>query len=216
MKPIYEQEWFIKTVTWLNDNWPWWKKQIWGYSINMEDFVRNPSEELRDNCFPFCFKDVNPKSLLLRIGFIPYIDDFAHKREYAKYSSVPGTYRIHYDFLAKIKTWKKDIYRNSDIGYGKWKTKYPNATFMFQAIISWKCGFIPILFLACNFRTSALEYWQFGIGWGPQWANYNGRHPEDEGKINAVLCGKFRHADYSSESAWNPDSEVYGYFEGDV
>jgi len=211
---LWEQTWFIKTVTWLNNNWPWWKKQIWGYSINMEDFVRNPAEELRDNCFPFCFKDVNPKSYLFRYKFFPYLETLVGW--YATYSSNPSTYHKIYPNPVWEKVWKYDnCYYVSSLVIDKWVTKYPNATFMLQFIASWKFGCIPISFVSCNIRINELTYWQFGAGWGPQWANYDGKHPDEEGKINAVMCGKFRYVKYADESLFNP-SDVYGYFEGDV
>lgn len=211
MKP-WEWAWFQKLIAFLR-KWAWFEKWGYGYSKDLEDFVHNPFEELRDNSFPFCFRDVDPKSLLIRFRFIPYLK---HREEwYAKYSSVPGTYRLHYDFPAWVKTFGNELTLGSDIGYGKWKSKYPNATVAFQLILSW-WHLIPIPFFSLSIRLNELSYLQFGAGWGPQWANYNGRHPEEDGKVNAVLCGKFRYVDYAAELKRNPDSEVYGYFEGDV
>jgi hypothetical protein len=212
MKPLHEQTWFTNTVNRLRQHSPWFERWGWGYSKDMADFVDNPFEELRDHHFPFCFTNVKPTSLLLRIGFVPFTEE--NESAYKQSFPFAANFKKHYDFPARVFAWGNNFWQ-SDIGWGPWKTKYPNATFMFQLILSFKWHVLPIPFIACNFRTNPRTYWQFGIGWGPQWKNYNNRFPGDT-TINAVLCGKFRHATYSSEAAKNPGSEVYGYWEGDV
>jgi hypothetical protein len=216
MTPLYEQKWFIAIITQCRKS-AWFDRWIWGYSANMEDFVRNSGEELRDNFFPFAVMNVsNPTSVaLIRLGFTPYSKD--KEQDYfnevmaaypqvtpdmirGTYKRIPLDYSILYD---RIGIWNT------------WVTKYPNAGFMFQLLASFKWGFIPIPFVAMNIRFSKVKYFQFGFGWSPQWRNYNGRYPGDE-STQAVLSAKFRIGSYLKELEWNPGSEVYGYWEGAV
>ena len=81
MDPLYKQAWFTALITWCR-KFTWFERWVWGYSQNMEDFVRNPAEELRDNFPPFAFMDVkNPMSVfLIRFNFIPFA--FEKEQEY--------------------------------------------------------------------------------------------------------------------------------------
>lgn len=191
---LWDQEWFKKSVTTLR-KWGWFDEWIYGYSKDLEDFVHNPGERLRDDKFPFAIKDVDPKVILFRYHYIPNLD-------YPVYRDPKLEYR-----------WGTDTMRTS-LNIDKWVLKYPNAKFMFQAIVSWK-GWFPIPFVSINYHIDDDRYFQFGAGWGPQWANYDYRHPERIGQIDAVLCGKFRFPLSSEEALRNPTDQK-GLHEGDI
>jgi hypothetical protein len=202
--------WFQTFIAWLRIKSPWFNTWGYGYSKDLQDFVHNPFERFRDEKFPCCIKNVEPKAYLFQYKFFPYQDRWI--AWYANFSKVASTYHKIYPSPKWEKVWNHaDNYKISSLVIDKWVTKYPNATFMLQLIISWKYGFIPILFASCNIRINELTYWQFGAGWGPQWVD---NYDQSKG-INAVMCGKFRYVKYADESARNP-SDVYGYFEGDV
>ena len=220
MSHLYEQSWFINFINWLKSKSTWFNIYGWGKSKNMEDFVRNPFEVLRDNCFPFVIQDVKSYSFLSRFGFIPYkkeleIEYYADIENNTKVDSnlTTGTYHKYYDGKSLGFTIGK--LRIIDLILSKWVTKYPNAGFMFQLLISMKWYVIPIPFISMGIRFTKLRYFQFGFGWGPQWKNYNGEHPGDT-SIVAAMSGKFRIGYYNDELEWNPGSEVYGFWEGSV
>ncbi len=214
IKPLWEQDWFCNTVMWLNEHWEWWNKYIWGNSMNMEDFVRNPCEVLRDNCFPFVIKNVNPYSLFnLRIGYKyfqeskvqDYLDDGAEAGyELSKYTYWNVLMGDHWKLIWKIKDWAICDLRI----WNKFWTKYVNAFIFFQIILSFK-WFIPIPYFVFCLRFTKERYFQSGIGYSPQF------QAGSIEKYDTVLTGKFRIADHKSESAWNP-SDVYGYWEGTI
>jgi hypothetical protein len=199
---------------WLNEHWEWWNKYIWGNSMNMEDFVRNPCEVLRDNCFPFVIKNVNPYSLFnLRIGYKyfqeskvqDYLDDGAEAGyELSKYTYWNVLMGDHWKLIWKIKDWAICDLRI----WNKFWTKYVNAFIFFQIILSFK-WFIPIPYFVFCLRFTKERYFQSGIGYSPQF------QAGSIEKYDTVLTGKFRIADHKSESAWNP-SDVYGYWEGTI
>jgi hypothetical protein len=215
MEPLYENEMFIIIVNGLR-KWPWFEKWIWGYSKNMEDFVRNPAEELRDNFFPFAIQNVKPISVvLLRFKFNNFVKEWeqGYFAETLKDNPIltPDMIRGTYKLIPLIHSWF-----GSRIGlWNPWITKYPNAGFMFQLLISWKYYAIPIPWISLGLRFNKQKYFQFGFGWSPQWKNYNNRYPGDT-SINAVWSAKFRIGVYMKELSWNPGSEVYGYWEGTV
>jgi len=223
VKYLYEQSWFISMVTLLNNHWSWWKRWVWGYSVSMEDFVRNPAEELRDNFPPFAFQNVKPFSVLLRMMYIPYKFELEDKYLVQIYQDCPGidlancrgTYKSHFPAGKKTFGFSEGGCRIIDLAVSEWITKYPNAGFMLQFLISMKWKVIPIPFISMGLRFSRSKYFQFGLGWAPQWKNYLGKYPGDT-SINAALSGKFRIGDYKGELQWNPGSEVYGYWEGTV
>ena len=217
MKPLWEQSWFCNTVNYLNEHWKFWKVYIYGDSINMEDFVRNPAEVLRDNIPPFVFKDVKkPLSiLLLRIGYIPYDNQYfsdymkeltkVYNDDQAKIMKASNTYWDLTEELGKNRAGFNIGKYRSDLGlFNKWWTKYSNAFIMFQFALSF-WHYIPIPYFSFNFRFTKERYLQLGFGWGPQISG---------DKTNACLSAKFRLASYMDEAKWNPDSEVYGYYEG--
>jgi hypothetical protein len=220
MSHIYEQQWFINTVNWLREHSPWFDKYGYGKSINIEDFSRNPFEVLKDTCFPFVVQNVQGYSLLLRCGYIPYNKDWedAYYADIENNTNVDaslttGTYKKIYD--GKSLGFNINDWRIIDVVASKWITKYPNAAFMFQIMICLKYWVIPIPFISLGFRISKTRYFQFGFGWGPQWKNYNGEYPGDK-STQAAISGKFRIGYYNDELAWNPGSEVYGFWEGTV
>jgi len=224
MKPIYEQYWFCNLISWLNDHSEWFKKYGWGKSKNMEDFTRNPFEVLRDNYFPFCIKNVKPFSIFIfRMLYIPYSENKEHEyikevltdNPNVKESEIIGTYHpvpIYYnDPNYKI---KRISFGNGIFDlcmFNKWYSKYPNAGLMLQLAFSFKYYIIPFPWVSAGIRFSKKKYFQFGLGWGPQFENYDGSASL---KYNASLSAKFRIADYAGELNWNPGSEVYGFWEG--
>lgn len=214
VKPLWEQKWFCDTVYWLNEHWEWWNTYIWGNSINMEDFVRNPAEVLRDNCFPFVIKNIKPYSLFnLRLGYKHYqedkVNDYLADGAEKGYELSPYTYWSvplgeKRNIIWRIKDWTIFDLR---IWNNFW-TKYVNSFMFFQIILSIKY-FIPIPYFVFCFRFSKERYFQFGLGYSPQFQ-------KDSITIyDTVLTAKFRIADHKSESAWNP-SDVYGYWEGTI
>lgn len=217
MKPLYEQTWFINSINWLREHSTFFEKYGWGKSKNMEDFVRNPFEVMRDTCFPFVIKNVKPFSLLLRCGFKPYMDTrqaeyYADiKSEFPNVDPVMCQMTYHKHEFKKGKQFflGNDKFHYVDFIVSEWVTKYPNAAFMFQILVSMKYYVIPILFISMNIRYAKSKYFQFGLGWAPQWQNSG----VDETKC-AVMCGKIRLSGYEKELEWNPNSEIYGYWEG--
>lgn len=64
---IWEQNWFINIVTWLR-KWSFFDKYVYGNSISVEDFVRNPCDALNR---ALAVKNIKPLSLInFRIYFI--------------------------------------------------------------------------------------------------------------------------------------------------
>lgn len=67
MKPLWEQGWFINAVTYCR-KWGWFDKYIYGNSISMEDFIRNPCDVLFRT---MAIKNIQPLSLInFRIYFV--------------------------------------------------------------------------------------------------------------------------------------------------
>ena len=220
MAHLYEYGWFINFINWLRNKSSWFEKYGWGKSKNIEDFVRNPFEVLRDTCFPFVFENVKPFSFLIRIGYIPYKKSLEteYYAEIENNTSVDasldhGTYHQYYN--GKSLGFSIGKWRIIDLIVSKWITKYPNAGFMFQILFSMKYYIIPIPFISMGIRFTRSRYFQLGLGWSPQWKNYNNEYPGDT-SIQAVMSGKFRLGYYNDELEWNPGSEVYGYWEGNV
>lgn len=212
--PFWEQAWFCKSVLWLNAHWPWWNKYIYGKSINIEDFVRNPAEVLRDTCFPFVIKDIKAISLFnLRVGYkyfqtrqiVEYIEE-GKKDGVVIY---PGTYwNVP---MGEKRRWVPKI--------GKWAlwdirvwnpfwTKFCNAFLFLQIVLSIK-WFIPIPYIAFNLRFTKKTYFQFGFGYSPQLKEGSST------EYDTVLTAKFRIASHKEEAAWNP-GDVYGFWEGTI
>ncbi|MCE5226775.1 MAG: hypothetical protein LLG05_13085 [Porphyromonadaceae bacterium] len=219
MKTLYEQQWFINSVNWLRKHSDFFEKYGYGKSQNVEDFIRNPFEVLRDNCFPFVVKNVKPFSILLRCGFKPY-QETRQEEYYAEIKEAfPNVNPDNYWWTYHKYEFKKgkrlfignDKFHHIDLIVSEWVTKYPNAAFMFQLLVNLKYYIIPIPFVAIGVRYSKTRYFQLGMGWGTQWQ----RPGVDDTKC-AVLCGKFRFAGYEKELEWNPNSEVFGYWEGNV
>lgn len=220
---LHDKTWFINFITYLREHWAWFEKYGWGKSQNMEDFVRNSFEVLRDNCFPFVIKDVKPYSLLLRCGYIPYDkgleDDYLLQidedmKGKVDLSKCVGTYHKHYD--GKSLGFNIGKYRIIDLIASKWITKYPNAAFMFQILVSMKWKVIPILFVSAGLRYSRTKYFQFGLGHAPQWSQREEVINQENKIIDASLSAKLRIGDYEGELQWNPGAEVYGFWEGTV
>lgn len=217
---LYEKQWFINFINNLRKKSPWFERWGWGYSVNMEDLVRNPFEEFSDHFFPFCIRNVKAYSLLLRCGYIPYKPGWERlyildiKKRFPLLMLLPtaGTYRAH----RSGKSFGMSIgrYRIFDIIASEWVTKYPNALLMFQISICLK-WFIPIPCISFGLRFKKTKYLQIGFGWGPQWHNYLGRYPGDT-SMNARFGAKLRIGDYLGELSWNPGSEVFGFWEGNV
>lgn len=214
VKHLWEQSWFCNTVNWLNEHWPWWKTYIWGNSISMEDFVRNPAEVLRDNCFPFVIKNIKPYSVFnLRLGYKPYnaekVNEYLADGASHGYTLSPYTY-----WSVPLGDKRKVIWNIKDWAifdlrvWNNFCTKYVNSFMFFQLIVSMK-WFIPIPYIVFCCRFTKEFYFQFGLGYSPQFQ-------KDSLEVyDTVLTGKFRIADHKSESAWNP-SDVYGYWEGTI
>jgi len=217
MKPLYEQDWFDRFITWCR-KWDWFDTYIYGKSVNLEDFVRNPAEVLRDTYFPFIVKDIKPYSIFnLRIGYIQFDENLVDQyiEEISKYIT-PSIYEKYTywsiplgDHHLIIKNKKFVLF---DFRYfNKYWTKYVNSFLSFQLAFSMK-KFIPIPFFSLVFRFCKTRYFQLGIGWGPQPRGY--LSGEMSGIYDTTLTFKCRIGEYVKEVQWNPGSEVFGYYEG--
>jgi hypothetical protein len=223
MIALWERTWFIKMITWLNDNWSWFKKYIYGNSINMQDFVRNPAEVLKHTTFPFTVKNVGlRKSLLnLRIGYIPFkeslVNDYIMEAQANTGMDVParGYHEVmmgENKLIIEGKKWRLfDLRIWNDV----W-TKYCNSLFFFQIIISFKYKFIPIPLFCLCIRFKKNWYFQTGIGWSPGKAyDENGQKDKNATTYNACFTSKFLFVKFEKEVLWN-GSDVYGFYEGTI
>ena len=211
--------WFTYFTTWCR-KWSWFDYYIYGKSQSQEDFCRNPAEVLRDECFPFVFKDVNAKSmLLLRLGFIPYDQKLVKVCDCEACLVDP---KVPVDLCDY--TYQKILVPNSwgfmigkyrfELGlWNPWYTKYPNCGFMFQLALSFWKTVIPIPYFSMTIRWSKLSYFQTGFGWAAQRQSSDNKTPEYE-KYNACLSAKFRFASFMKELEFNPYGETYGFYEG--
>lgn len=198
---LWEYKWFQSLITFCR-KWGWFDTYIYGKSISLEDFVRNPAEVLRDTIPPFVFKNVNPYSVLnLRMGYIPY--DSTITPPIANCWSVPmGDRKL---------IWKGSKYTIIDLRiWNKWYTKYCNSMFYIQFAASF-WHYIPIPYFAMNFRIGQYRYFQFGLGWGAQINTFA------TSGFDACLSAKLRYVNQktSNEGVWNP-SDVVGYYEGTI
>jgi len=197
---LWEYKWFQKFISWCR-KWKWFDEKIYGKSINLEDFVRNPAEVLRDETFPFVIKDVNAYSVFnIRIGYKHYIKDKSPKNSF----NVPmGN---NHNFI--IRNNKYSDWTILDLRLcNKYWTKFCNCILFAQLAVSFpnkRYRYIPIPYISLNIRFSEYRYFQFGLGWGPE----NG---------NTVLCAKFRFVNQktSSENKWNI-YDIIGFWEGTV
>ncbi len=196
-KPLWEQSWFIQMIGFCR-KCNWFDKYIYGKSVNLEDFVRNPAEVLRDECAPFVIKDIKPYSVInLRLGYVPYDKDI----------SIVNCWSVPMGDKKWI--WKGKKYNIIDVrAFNPWYTKFCNSMFFFQFAVSlW--NYIPIPYISLNFRLGEYKYFQFGLGYGPQLNDNKG--------YNTVLCGKLRYVNQltSNENIWNP-TDIIGYYEGTI
>lgn len=192
---LWEYMWFQRLIIFLR-RWNWFDVYIYGKSLNLEDFVRNPAEVFRDTYFPFIIKGVKTYSIInLRLGYIRYKTS----------DNIPNSWSVPMGEHKLV--WNAGRWVIADLRmFNKWWTKYCNAMFFFQFALSFKYC-IPIPYVSLNFRIGAKRYFQFGLGWGYESIN-NG---------SAVLCAKLRYVNQvtSNENEWNP-SDVVGYYEGTI
>lgn len=200
MKHIWEQTWFIKFITWCR-KWKWFDENIYGKSFNLEDFVRNPAEVLRDKYFPFVVKDIKPISVFnLRCGYRSALNN----------PEVPNCYLVPMGNKRRL-IWegKEWVYADLRI-WNKWCTKFCNSMFFLQFAVSlWH--YIPIPYISMCIKIMPW-YFQFGLGWGPEL-----RKATPVEYYDTVLCAKFRFVNEvkSNEAILNP-SDVSGYYEGTI
>ncbi len=212
MKP-WEWLWVQRTIDFMR-KWSFFDTYIWGLSINYEDLFRNPAEVLRDNCFPFVIKNIKPYSLFnLRLGYKYFqaekISEYLDEGTAHGYTLAPNTYWSVPLGDKRVLNWKIKNWSVFDLRvWNKFWTKYVNAFMFFQIIVSMK-WFIPIPYFVFCFRPTREWYFQFGLGYSPQFQK------DSLEKYDTVMTAKFRIADHKSESAWNP-SDVYGYWEGTI
>lgn len=190
---IWEYVWFQKFINWCR-KWEWFDKNIYGKSENLEDFVRNPAEVLRDNYFPFVIKGVKAYSIVnMRLGYITF------DKTTSPFNSWSVPMGDNLNLIWRIGKWTILDARFFNVFW----TKYCNAIFFIQLVLSFKY-YIPIPYFSINFRLGKDRYCQIGLGWGPE-------HDD------AVLCGKLRYVNQqtSSENQWNP-TDVTEYYEGTI
>ena len=219
---IWEIKCFVKMVTYLNEHWPWWNKYIYGQSISMQDFVRNPAEVLKHTTFPFAIKNVTRKSLLnLRIGYIPFkkesVETYVAEACEKTGMNIParGYQEVKMGdnkLIVEGKKWRLFDLRIWNDVY----TKYCNSGFFFQIIVSLKYKVIPIPLFCLCFRFSKNWYFQTGIGWSPGKAHdENGQKDRNATTYNACFTSKLLFVDYRKEVLWN-GGDVFGFYEGGI
>ena len=192
--------WFQNFIAWCR-KWKWFDTYIYGKSVDLEDFVRNPAEVLRDTYPPFIFKGVKGYSLInLRLGYKYYnTADTAQPKNCQ--SVAMGNNKL---------VWKIGSWTIADLRvWNPWCTKFCNSIFFFQLGCSFK-NYIPIPYVSMCFKIAPI-YFQFGLLWGYEKVTASGD------KDCAVLSGKFRivKEDTSNEAALN-SGDVKGYYEGTI
>lgn len=202
---MWKYKWFQDLIAWCR-KWKWFDTYIYGKSFNLEDFVRNPAEVLRDTYFPFIVKDVKAYSLLnLRCGYI------------AAQKSTPNPQVWIVPMGDRKLVWSGEKWTIVDLRiFNPWWTKFCNAIFFAQIAVSMKWKIIPIPYISLCIKI-APWYFQFGLGWGAEVRYVPISDKEFEVWYDAVLCAKFRFVNErtSNEAILNP-SDVLGYFEGTI
>jgi hypothetical protein len=194
---LWTYNWFILFIAWCR-KWSWFDTYIYGKSLNLEDFVRNPAEVFRDVYPPFIIKDIKSYSIInWRLFYIPFNPNV----------NVPNCWEVpmgKHKLVCKIGNWVISDLRL----FNPFWTKFCNCGFFFQLALSFKYYIIPIPYISLCIRFSKYKYFQFGIGWGAESHLVANR-------VDAVLCGKFRYINQktSNEVDWNP-SDVIDYYEG--
>jgi hypothetical protein len=210
---IWNWKWFQKLID-ICRKWKWFETYIYGESINLEDFVRNPAIVLRSTCFPFVIKDVKAISLInLRIGYKYFqsdkVDDYV---EEGKKDNVVIYSNTYWDVpMGDKRKWilKRKKWTLLDIRiWNQFWTKFCNAFIFFQIVLSIK-RFIPLPYIAFSIRFTKKTYFQFGLGHSPHLKKVN---PIE---YDAILTSKHRIASHDKEAAWNP-GDVYGFWEGTI
>jgi len=189
--------WFQNFITWCR-KWAWFDTYIYGKSIDLEDFVRNPAEVFRDTYFPFIIKGVKPYSIFnLRCGYIQ-----------AKRNESPNSWTVPMGNRKFV--WEGEKWTILDLRvFNPWWTKFCNAAFFLQFAVSlWH--YIPIPYVSMCAKI-APWYFQFGLGWGPEVRSATGI------ENCAVLCAKLRlvNEKTSNEAILN-NTDIKGYFEGTI
>jgi hypothetical protein len=222
MIDLGKRSWFIKTITWLNEHWDWFRIYIYGHAENMEDFVRNPGDVLKHTTFPFCIRNVKFKSVLnMRFGFIPFkegmVNDYIMEAQAETGLDVPsrGYHEVSLGenkFIVEGKKWRLIDIRV----WNDFITKYCNSLLFFQFVGSLKYNYIPIPFIALCIRLKKNWYFQFGLGWPPSKARdeYGNKIP-DSSLYNACFTSKILFVRFEKEIEWN-GSDVFGFYEGTI
>ncbi|PKN71188.1 MAG: hypothetical protein CVU54_01845 [Deltaproteobacteria bacterium HGW-Deltaproteobacteria-12] len=164
---------------------------------------RNPFEGFRDKYLSF--KNVKAYQLfLIRKGFIPYSLD--RVAEYsAKVREIWGN-SIPEDQLAQFCVAYRDM--GVKRGVQPWITKFFNARLSFMIGVSiWK-SWLPLLFVGLSIRYSAENYFQAGLGFGPEGTLTDGVYER------TTICGKFRFGNFIDEYIDGGNFDVYGIYEG--
>lgn len=214
---IYEKKWFINLVERLR-KWDWFDKYIYGYSKNIEDFVRNPAEVFFLKYFSI--KECIGVTLLsLRIGFKEYKKELQNEynSDVLKYFDndilPPETENTYAEMpsrrLPRIKIPFTNWVLLDATWIEKFNTKYPNSLISLH-IGFCKKGWIILPFICFVFRFCPTKYFQSGIGWAPEVYYEDSKWSFKYG--SSFL--KFRIGNYEKELEWNPGLEVYGYWEG--
>lgn len=196
---LWEYKWFQNFITWCR-KWNWFDQYIYGKSIDLEDFVRNPAEVFRDTYFPFIIKNVKSYSVFnLRCGYIAS----------AKAPPSPQVWVVPMGDRKLV--WAGDKWTIIDLRiFNPWYTKFCNAMFFIQFAVALKYYIIPIPYVSMCIKIVPW-YFQFGLGWGPEVKSASGT------ENCAVLCAKLRfvNEETSNEAKLNP-GDVLGYYEGTI
>lgn len=185
---LWTYKWFQNLINYLR-GWAWFDFYIYGKSVDLEDFVRNPAEILR-NYFPFTIKNVKAISIFnLRCGYRSALNN----------SDKPNCWLVPMGKRAYIWEGKEWVYSDLRI-WNPFYTKYCNAMFFIQLAT-------PFYISMCI--KIAPWYFQFGFGWAGE--------VQLDGTFNGVLCGKFRFVNErtSNEAILNP-TDILGYYEGTI
>jgi hypothetical protein len=171
---------------------------------------RNPFEDFRDKYLSFAPVTAY-KLFLIRWGYIPYFKEKVDAYD-ARVKKVWGDEIPPEKVDLFMSRW--DTYRDMGVepGIQTWITKFYNARFSFHIGVSiWK-GWLPLPFLGLVIRRSLENYFQAGIGFGPEGKHDNNTNVWER----ATICGKLRTASFKEEWHKGGNTDVYGYYEGTV
>lgn len=171
---------------------------------------RNPFEDFRDKYLSFT--DVRSYKLWVwRYNYIPFSTDRILEYE-AKIREVWGKEIPQVDLEQFMPAWQTYKYLMVIKGKQPWITKYFNAKFSIHLGVSYPINhpWLKLPFIGIVYRWDEQNYFQFGLGFGPEGLHQNGTDIWER----STICGKFRFANFKDEYYKGGNFDVYGYYEG--